>query len=101
MPERQIKAWLCLRVAAILDRIDGDGRPPSALEADRLGRAVDLIAAGQLHLASRTLDELRLTTRSPWNTYSLPRVGEPVRTEALRARLAAIGGSSGGPHRTT
>ena len=90
MPEQQIKEWLSQRITAILDRIDSDGRPPTVIEADGLGRAIDYVATGQLHLANRVLDELRrLTTMSPWKSYSFRPAGEILTTETLRARLVA------------
>ena len=34
MDQRLVKERLCRRIAAILDRLDSEGRPPTVLEAD-------------------------------------------------------------------
>lgn len=90
MDQRLIKERLCRRIAAILDRLDSEGRPPPLLEADGITKAIELTSAGRYDLATAVLDELRrLTTMSPWNSYPSPVMRESVTIEALRAKLTA------------
>ncbi len=91
MPMQNIKAWLCERIAAILDRIDGEGRQPSELEAEALAGAMDHIARGPFHLANGTLDQLRRRATAPhWNAVAPPIRGGAMATAALRVKLNRV-----------
>ena len=88
---QKTKAWLCERIATILDRIDGEGRQPLVLEAEALARAMDHIARGRFQLANGTLDELRRrATALRWNAVASPVRGGAMTTAALRAKLNRV-----------